>query len=91
MPVDAFVLKIANRAKGRRGADPEAEEEKGGGDLGAIEDDALSELASILDVPEEDTERFGSALRDYVKACMMRGKGEKKRAPAEEAAEEDEE
>jgi hypothetical protein len=79
--VDGFILKIANRGKGRRG--PAAEPD----DTAAIEDDASAELADILGVADEDKERFGVALKDYVKACMMRQAPKRAPSKSEEDAE----
>jgi hypothetical protein len=42
------------------------------GSYDAVEDDAASELAGIVGVPEDKREAFKSALSDYVAACVKK-------------------
>jgi hypothetical protein len=42
------------------------------GSYDAVEDDAASELAGIVGVPDDKREAFKSALSDYVAACVKK-------------------
>lgn len=57
------------------GDDSDLPDEGEGPEMGtydAVEDDAASELAGIVGVPEDKREAFKSALADYVAACVKK-------------------
>jgi len=56
-------------------SEPDIGDEGEGKEMGtydAVEDDAASELAGIVGVPEDKREAFKSALSDYVAACVRK-------------------
>ena len=74
----------ADMATGDNGKEPNDNDTEGPSDLGdegegsemdtydAVEDDAASELAGIVGVPDDKREAFKSALSDYVAACVKK-------------------
>lgn len=69
--------------KGPKGPAASEESEEREDVYGMAEEESLSSLVDAAGVPEEKREQFGSALKSYVEACVMKSM----RGPSEEKTE----
>jgi hypothetical protein len=72
---DAVVIGLAKKAKGgQKSSADEGDDsaEDAGMSLDEAEDDAVNEMAEVLNIDDEDRGKFKDALKDFVAACVKR-------------------